>query len=147
MYSAHDVIAILVDRLGGDVTITDQELAATGLTLEAFKDPTQFAYKLRTWRTPTVEEVAAEIIRSAVPIEEYFAGRDDAPRVAAIEPAPTRHDNEYCADSNADEPEGYGRACIDGTYYVPCGDECCPGACTDVGPCPCCCHREGGDNG
>lgn len=50
MYSAQEVIAILVDRLGGEVTIPVYELEAAGLQLEAFKDDRSFAYRLRTHR-------------------------------------------------------------------------------------------------
>lgn len=58
----------------------------------------------------------------------------------------TRHDDMYCADSYADEPEGYFEAsCLDGTRYVTCGTESCPGPCEAIGPCPCRCHREYGD--
>jgi hypothetical protein len=69
------VIAILVDRLGGDVTINDIELADTRIELEMQQHPTAFAYKLRTHREPIVSEVVAEIIGSAVPLDEYFAAR------------------------------------------------------------------------
>ena len=48
MYSAQDVIAILVERLGGDVTIPVYELEAADLQLEAFTDDRSFAYRLRT---------------------------------------------------------------------------------------------------
>lgn len=53
---------------------------------------------------------------------------------------PTDHDNRYCADSNAEEPEGYDTGCHDGTQYGPCGAENCYGQCEDLGLCPCICH-------
>lgn len=81
MYSAETVIAILVDRLGGEVSISDYEFAADGLELQALKSVTEFAYRFRTRRrleqidgeVVTASAIAAQIIASAVPVDEYFA--------------------------------------------------------------------------
>lgn len=50
------VIAILVERLGGNVKITDAELHGARLQLQAVKDPASFAYILRTRGISTDED-------------------------------------------------------------------------------------------
>lgn len=82
MNGYEQLIAILVIRLGGDVTITDQELSDSTLELEITKHPAMFAYRLRTTREPDPAEIVAQIIASAVPLDEYFAER------RALEPVP-----------------------------------------------------------
>lgn len=48
MTEAERIIAILVDRLGGDVTIDAAQLEYSDLELLAAKDPARFSYIFRT---------------------------------------------------------------------------------------------------
>lgn len=51
------------------------------------------------------------------------------------------HDDMYCADSNAEKPEGYDVGCHDGDRYGLCGAEFCYGQYENQGLCPCKCHE------
>lgn len=53
--TAEQIIAILVDRLGGDVKITEREVVEAP-ELESLQDPTQIAWILRTRRRPQIVE-------------------------------------------------------------------------------------------
>jgi hypothetical protein len=66
MNREQQVIAILVDRLGGEVTIAEHEIAAADLEMVSFQDPTQFAWILRTRRKPAVVDGELADARAAI---------------------------------------------------------------------------------
>lgn len=47
---ADQIIAILVERLGGEVTITEAEFAQADFDMEVSQDPAQFAWRCRARR-------------------------------------------------------------------------------------------------
>lgn len=51
---ADQIIAILVERLGGEVTITDAELRGADFDIEVSQDPAQFAWRCRAQRRPAI---------------------------------------------------------------------------------------------